>query len=60
MIEGYAWLCGTVVVRLGMGTDIALKKLYIALHVTDREAIAVGWSEKLILRRISVGMFVIW
>jgi hypothetical protein len=30
------------------------------LHVTDREAIAVGWSDSLILRRISVGMFVIW
>jgi hypothetical protein len=43
-----------------MGADSALKKLYIALHVTDVEAIAVGWSDSLIPRRISVGMFVIW
>lgn len=60
MIEGYAGSCGTVAVSLGMGADSALKKLYIALHVTDREAIAVGWSDLLILRRISLAMFVIW
>ncbi len=53
-------MCGTVAVSLGMGADSALKKLYIALHVTDREAIAVGWSNSLIPRRISLGMFVIW
>ena len=60
MTEGYSGLSGTVAVSLGMGADSALKKSYIALHVTDREAIDVGWIDTLIFRRTSVGMFVIW
>lgn len=60
MIDGYAGLRGTVAVSLGMGTDSAWKKSYIALHVTDRETIAVGWSDSLLLRRILLGMFVIY
>ncbi len=52
-------MSGTMAVSLGRGADSDLKKLYIALHVKDSEAIAVGWSDSLILRRISVGMFVI-